>query len=259
MSSGDNPRRGVAIVAPPPIAADIGIVAAMPMEVAPLIERFKDIRKYAAKGQPIIEGRVAGKLVALVLTGMGRARAQRGAERLIDGHRPRWIVSAGFAGALNPAFPLNSVVFPTDLVNVEGRHFTPDWPDGIEAPPPAERRGRLLTIDEIVLKASHKARLHTEHAADLLDMETSAVAALSAKRGVRFLSIRVVSDDATTDLPPEIMSIMGESGSYRIGAAIGAIWRRPSSLKDLLRLREHALESADRLVKTLLDILPKLS
>ena len=67
-----------------------------------------------------------------------------------------------------------------------------------------------------------------------------------------------MSDDASTDLPPEILSIMGESGSYRIGAAIGAIWRRPSSLKDLLALREKAIDSADRLAKTLLSIIPNL-
>ncbi len=258
MSPSDNSRRGPSLVAPPPLPADIGIVAAMPIEVAPLIAQFKNVRKYAAKGQSIIEGRLEGKLVALVLTGMGRARAQRGAERLIDGHRPRWIVSAGFAGSLNPAILRNAMILPVDVANVEGRHFATDWPAGLDVPPTAERKGRLLTVDEIVLKAAQRVLLRVDHSADLVDMESSSVAALCGQRGVRFLSLRVVSDDASTDLPPEILSIMGESGSYRIGAAIGAIWRRPSSLKDLLALREQAIDSADRLAKTLLSIIPNL-
>jgi adenosylhomocysteine nucleosidase len=257
MSSGSR-RRGQITAAPPPVPADVGIVAALPIEVAPLLDQFRDVRKYAAKGQPIVEGQLAGKLVALVQTGPGRVRAQRGAQRLIDGHRPRWIVSAGFAGSLDPAIARNAVLLPIDVANIEGRHFATDWPEGKTAAPPAERRGRLLTTDEVILKASEKARLHTEHGAELVDMESSSVAALCAERGVRFISLRVVSDDASTDLPPEILTILGGSNGYRIGAAVGAIWRRPSSLKDLLALRTKALEASERLAKALLALIPQL-
>jgi adenosylhomocysteine nucleosidase len=253
-----NSRRGEIPAAPPPVPVDVGIVAALPIEVGPLVLRIMDVRKYASKGQTIVEGQLAGKLVALVQTGPGRARAQRGAERLIDGHRPRWVVSAGFAGSLNPQIPRNSVLLPIEVTNVEGRRFATGWPAGAQPPATVERRGRLLTVDEVILKAEEKARLRREHDADLVDMESSSVAALCGERSVPFLSVRVVSDDATTDLPPEILSIMGESGSYRIGAAIGAIWKRPASLKDLLGLREQAADAADRLAKALLAILPML-
>lgn len=257
MSSG-NPRRGQLPAAPPPVPADVGIVAALPMEVAPLVGRLREVRKYAAKGQTILEGQLAGRLVALVQTGMGRARAQRGAERLLDGHNPRWIVSAGFAGSLHPEIPRNAVLMPVEVANVEGRVFPTEWPASLGLPEGVERRGRLLTTDEVVLKAAGKARLRAEHGADLVDMETSAIAALCRERGVKFVSLRVVSDDASTDLPPEIATIMGDSGSYRLGAALGAIWKRPSSLKDMLALREQAVQAADRLAKALLDLLPRL-
>ncbi len=189
---------------------------------------------------------------------MGRARAQRGAERLIDGHRPRWIISAGFAGSLNPEIARNTVLMPIEVANVEGRRFPTDWPAAVELPARVERRGRLLTTDDVVLKAEGKARLRAEHGADLVDMESSAVAALCIERGIKFASLRVVSDDAMTDLPPEILTIMGDTGSYRLGAAIGAIWRRPSSLKEMLALREQAVQAADRLAKAILDLLPRL-
>ena len=78
-------------------------------------------------------------------------------------------------------------------------------------------------------------------------METSAVAALCGERAVRFLAIRVISDDARADLPAEIASLLTRSGSYRVGAALRAIWHRPSSLKDFWTLHEHAQEAADRL------------
>lgn len=258
MNPQDDSGRRPKVVALPPVSADFGIVAAMQIEVGPLMDQLKNVRKYAAKGQTIIEGQLDGKIVAMVLTGMGRARAQRGAQRLIDGHRPRWIVSAGFAGGLNPAIPRGTVRLPVEVSNIEGHVFPTDWPTSIAVPPNIERSGRLLTTDEIVLKAAQKAKLYADHRADLLDMETSSVAAYCLERSVKFVSLRVVSDDANVDLPPEILSIVGESGSYRIGAAIGAIWRRPSSLKDLLKLQSQATESADVLCSALRSILTVL-
>ncbi len=252
MSVGTNPK------APAPVPADVGIVAALAIEVAPLLARFRDVRKYSGPRFSVIEGDCGGKLVALVLTGTGRARAQRGAEILLDGHRPRWIVSAGFAGALDPGLKRNEIVLPREVVNLEGRRFAID----LAIPPGSEsqglKTGRLLTVDEIVRTSAEKAELRRKFDAELVDMETSAVAALCGERGTRFLSVRVVSDDAAVDLPPEILSIVGRSGGLRLGATLGALWKRPSSLKDLLELREHAVEAAGRLSTFLAGTIPRL-
>ena len=53
----------------------------------------------------------------------------------------------------------------------------------------------------------------------------------------------------STDLPREIAAIMTKSGGYRIGAALRAVWNRPSSVKEFWTLHEQALEAADRLAK----------
>ncbi|MHC5539779.1 phosphorylase family protein, partial [Singulisphaera rosea] len=109
------------------------------------------------------------------------------------------------------------------------------------------RSGRLLTVDAIVRTAAEKAELRERFTADVVDMETSGVVSLCSARSIRFLSIRVVSDDAQKDLPPEVAALITHSGSYRVGAALRAIWNRPSSLKDFWALHEHAQECADRL------------
>lgn len=242
--------------APPPASADVGVVAATSIEVAPWLDRLADVRKYAGPRFTVIEGVCAGKLVVLVLTGMGRARAQRGAELLLDGHRPRWIVSAGFGGALDPTLKRNDIVLPTEVVNLEGGRFSVDLavPSGSEG----LRTGRLLTVDDFVRKASEKAELRAKTGADVVDMETSAVAALCGERGVKFLPVRVISDEAGVDLPPEILAIVGPTGGLRLGATIGALWKRPSSVKDLLGLRQHANEAAARLASFLMETIPRL-
>ena len=89
-------------------------------------------------------------------------------------------------------------------------------------------------------------------------METSAVAAVCNERLVRFLSIRVISDDAHVDLPDEIAALLSSQGSYRMGAVLRALWRRPSSLKDFWTLYERALEAAGRLAKFVAQCLDDL-
>jgi adenosylhomocysteine nucleosidase len=242
-----------------PGPADVGIVAALSIEVGPLLDRFARVRRYVGPWSTVVEGESGGKLVALIVTGPGRAAARRGAERLWAGHRPRWIVSAGFAGALDPGLARNDVVLATEVLDVDGGRFAIDVSVPETGSGQGIRAGRLLTVDAIVRTAAEKTALRRQTGADLIDMETAAVAAFCGGRAIRFLSVRVVSDEAQADLPPEVLTILGPTGSYRLGATLGALWRRPSSLKELWALREHALTAADRLAEVLPGAIARLA
>ena len=247
------------IVAPAPAPADVGIVAALPLEVGDLVDRLGKVRKYQAASLPVIEGEHHDKVVAIVIAGVGRAAARRATELLLAGHRPSWIIAAGFAGALDPAMGRNDLVLPAEVIDLEGRRF-PVEPLESLGPVVQHARGRLVTVDRPVLEAQAKAELHRTAQANLVDMESSAVAAVCAERLVRFLAVRVISDDAQSDLPREVATLLTRSGSYRVGAALRAIWNRPSSLKDFWTLHQRAIEAADRLAKFLalcLDQLPR--
>jgi adenosylhomocysteine nucleosidase len=245
------------VAAPAPVPADVGIVAALPMEMGYLVDRLRRVRKYHAASMPVIEGELDGKIVAVAIGGMGRDAARRAAAILLDGHRPAWILSAGFAGALNPALARNELALPTEVVDPAGACISIAQPEALGGGV-CHVKGRLLTVDRVILDAAEKKDLHRTTGADLVDMESSAIAALCGQRLVRFLSVRIVSDDASTTLPPEIATIMTKSGSYRIGAALRAVWNRPSSIKDFWTLHEQALESADRLARFVVRCLAEL-
>ena len=75
------------------------------------------------------------------------------------------------------------------------------------------------------------------------------------KNSVRFLSIRVISDDAHDDLPREVAAIMNPSGataSERRSAASGGD-HRASRISG--GLYEHSIEAADRLSKFIMRCL----
>ncbi|MEI8020994.1 MAG: 5'-methylthioadenosine nucleosidase, partial [Schlesneria sp.] len=107
-------------------------------------------------------------------------------------------------------------------------------------------------------KISEKQILAEKTGAVAVDMETYAIAALCRERKERFLAVRAVSDDLSADLPDEVLSLVGETGSVRVGAVIGALWKRPGSYKDMWRLRENAMLCAERLAKFLDGVVRQL-
>ncbi len=245
-------------LAPAPVPADVGIVMALAIEAGYLCDSLKRVRRYTAQTPSIIEGELAGKIVAVVLTGAGKAAARHGSEVLIAGHRPRWIISAGFAGSLDSSLARNDLVIPHQVIDLGGNLIAID--KSIPDLPGVKRtEGRLLTVDRLIAHSSEKADLRQLHGADLIDMETSTVALLAHDRSLRFLAIRVISDDASAELPAEVARLLAHSGSYRMGVALRAVWQRPSVLKDFWTLHARALESADRLatcIRRVLEVLP---
>ncbi len=241
-------------LAPPPVSADIGLVAALSIEVSPFFGLLGQVRRYSTQRHSVIEGELGGKIVVAILCGPGRKAARGAAELLIAGHRPRWLLSAGFGGALAPELNLYDIVVGNAVIDPEGTRL------GIDIRLPADASNRrirtsaIATVDAIVRTATEKAEIRRRTGADVVDMETSAVAGVCSERNIPFLAVRVISDEADKDLPPEIATILGRSGGYRIGATLGALWHRPSCVKDLWKLREHAIEASDRLA----DFLPGL-
>ena len=80
--------------------ADIGIVCALPIEIAAFLERCNRVKKYTG-GEFVFRGGFYDDIrIAVVQSGMGFAKARRATQALIDAHSPVWMLSAGFSGAL---------------------------------------------------------------------------------------------------------------------------------------------------------------
>ena len=224
----------------------------------------------------IREGGIKGRRVAIIRSGPGLHNAARAAEVLIDGHKPQIVVSAGFAGGLDPSLKRRDVLLADSVVNSSGEQITlrpplpsPDSPtgtgvqlpsqlntpqpndSGIDNPAwPGPRVGRLLSVDRVVRDPAEKQALFQQHHASALDMETFAVAETCRRRGVPLISARIILDAADDVLPRDVERLLRQkSETARLGAAVAAIWRRPGSLKDLWALKENSLECSGQLAK----------
>lgn len=240
----------------PPEPCDVGVVFALDIEAGGLLDQMQGVVRIDGQGFTAYEGGLKGRRVVLVEAGPGREHAAQATEALIAGHKPAWVISAGFAGGLAADCQRNDIVVADQVVLLDGRQLS------IEMSMPRQPRlhvGRLLTVDEIVEDPEEKHRLGSNHAAIAIDMETFAVAEVCAHRKTRFLSVRVISDGVGDRLPPEIEHLMHQrTWSGKLGAVAGSIFRRPGSVKDMWNLKERAIVASDTLAKFATGIIEQL-
>ena len=239
----------------------VGLVFAMSIEAGGLIDRLKGVIATHGAGFVAREGGLDGKRVVVVESGVGREHAARAAECLILGHQPRWVISAGFAGALDARLARGDIVLVDQIVDVAGRQFGIDFKLSPDAVADSRRLhvGRLLTVDHVIDDPREKQVLGGRHAALAVDMESIAVAEVCRNERTRFLAVRVISDTVDQALPRDIeFLVRRRTRAGRLGAAAGAMLRRPSSIKDMWQLKEDALVASERLAAFLTGVIGQL-
>ncbi len=237
---------------------EIGIVFALGIESGCLEDRLDGCVTIRGHDFVAREGGLKGRRVVLALSGAGRTRAVHVTEALIDGHQPKWVISAGFAGGLSPRLKRNDILLANRVILAENGELPLQWPANVAAL--AERAdvhvGALLSVDRLVRLPRQKRLLGERHGAMAVDMETFGVAEVCRRREVPFVAVRVIHDGVDDLLPDDVEHLLVQKTSAaRLGAAFGAILRRPGSVKDMYQLRENALVASDRLAKCLAEVI----
>ncbi len=242
--------------APRPVC-HVGLVFALSIEAGALVDKLSGAIGTHGADFVAREGGLGGRRLVLVESGVGRERAARATEALIAGHQPRWVISAGFAGGLDNRLKQGDMLLADTIVDTQNRELSLDL--GLGEPGPRVHVGRLLTVDKVIRDPEQKRALGQRHNALAVDMETMGVAEACQREKVRFLSVRVIIDEVDRTLPRDIDVLVNkESTAGRLGAAAGAIFRRPSSVKDMWQLKEDALVASDRLAKFLAGVVGQL-
>lgn len=227
------------------------------MEMTAFLSRCERQRSYTERNLTFRGGIYDGIRIVVVESGAGMAKADRATRDLIEVHSPKWVLSCGFAGALQPQLGLGEIVAVNQSADEHGHDLQIDLK---MASDPARRLhvGKLVTVGKIVRTVAAKHELAAKTEALAVDMEAYAVARVCQELHRKFLAFRVISDDLATDLPPEVMSIFGDTGAVRFGAVVGSLWKRPSSITDLWKLREQATQAAEHLADFLDGVVKQL-
>jgi adenosylhomocysteine nucleosidase len=221
-----------------PEGCRIAVVAALEREVWPFIKDWPTSRKeYEGRAFKFFEK----DQVVVVCGGMGSEAARRAAEAVISLFGPALVVSAGFAGGLDPALPAGHTLTPRHVVDAgDGSRTDSGHGEGV-----------LVTFGTIA-DAEQKAKLAKAYGAHAVDMEAAAVARAAQAHGVKFLACKVVSDSSDSRLPP-IARFIGEDGHFHGLKFLVFIALRPWLWGGVQKLARDSVMAAGKLCDALAE------
>lgn len=244
---------------PPP---HVALVFALALESGGLVDRMTNVVAMNCPAFLERTGTLGATRLVVAESGVGCAAAEQATEDVIKLHRPQWIVSTGFASALTASLRRGHILMADTILDQRHHGLEVGFriPATTLSATPGLHVGSLLTVDRLIRDAAEKESLAEEFGAVACDMETAAVARACQRRRVKFLSVRIITDELSDTLPPEVERMLDQqTWAAKLGAATGAVFHRPGSVKDMWRLREAALRSADRLAQFLTGIVPQLT
>ena len=232
------------------LSVDRGFVFALRQEAVGILDRLKHVQKTRGNGWTFYTGTIEGMSVAVVVSGVGQNNAEDAATVLTDVFEPKLICSAGYAGGLSSRLKQFNLCVPEQVIRESDGHAL-DLSDPIPRKTlPMSKKLTLMTVNDVVALPTHKRRLHERTGAELVDMETFAVADVCRTRKIPFCSLRVVLDTVDDQIPKDIAKILDtmDKGVSRFsGTIFGSLWSRPSVVLDLVSLKKRAFIATERL------------
>ena len=185
----------------------------------------------------------AGKYnVSILIVGIGRQNAEKSIREFLAANSPELVLTCGFAGGLDPGLKIGDVVFDP----VAGSQQLATRLVAAGAKP-----AKFFCADRIATTVTEKQKLRTETRADVVEMESAAIQAVCAERGIPCVTVRVISDTAHEDLPLDFNALAKPDKSLDFGKLAWAIARSPGKIGALMALQKKTSFAAGQLAAVL--------
>jgi adenosylhomocysteine nucleosidase len=217
-------------------------------EIAPLRRRTVERHPIAHPHLHGIRARLHGRELAMIATGIGHARATRTAAHALEEFPgAEMVIATGVAGALSEELRPGDLVL-TELVVAEAlgedipretaiaREHLDSAAAALAARQLRHVRGAMLTAGRVLPGAREKAAARSRTGAVAVDMETAALAAEAARRGVPFVSLRAILDAVGDEI---VGPRIDETGRVRALATAGGLIRNPAALFKIPRMMKN--------------------
>lgn len=234
----------------------IGLIAAMPDEIRPLLRLVKPWERSLCGRFPLWRLRTGDADLCLVESGMGVDRAAAATKALLAAS-PAVIVSFGFGGAALPGLRVGELVVgfsswlagPQGLVPRRGidRTLAEGLATELDRRCGGVARGEIVTSTRILRKRDLANRLPATIASPVLDMETAAVAEVCHRHGIPLVALRAISDDAAEELDFSLDEFTDSEMAIRPLKVLATISRKPCIIPQLLRLARNSRAAGKQL------------
>lgn len=208
----------------------IGIIGAMDIEVDALKEQMADVTRVNKASMEFYQGKLNGKDVVVVRSGIGKVNAAVCTQILADVFEVKAVINTGIAGSLRNEINIGDIVVSTDALQHDMDAVEFGYPKGQIPgmkvfsfvanavlretavrvcqkvnPDIQVFEGRIVSGDQFVARAEVKDEIIKEFAGYCTEMEGAAIAQAAYLNGIPFVVVRAISDkadnSATMDYP----------------------------------------------------------
>ena len=231
----------------------IGIISATEEEISPFLQSLSGKKISVIGKSSFIQGRLLDIDVTVAISGVGLKRARNSTNTLIKKFKPGVIISAGFAGALNPKLGLADVIVADWVLSLKN-----DEKISMENKLPYIAfnfiNGGILTENSFINTKEKKLDLFVKSGAEIVDMETWAIADAAKKLDTGVISVRAVSDLTNQHLP-RMEQIFGKESKIDYKKAFRYFKANPSEIYNFLRFKYVNLRKARIRLNSFLTLL----
>ena len=199
----------------------IGIIGAMEEEVANIKNLMSDIEIIEKANMSFVKGKIDGKELVVVRSGIGKVNAGICTQILADIFAISVVINTGIAGAINNNINIGDIVVSTDAIQTDMDATAFGYELGqiprmeMKAFPADEKlielavqkckevnpdinifKGRISTMDKFVAGKEIKKEIEKKFNAFCTEMEGAAIAQAAYLNNIKFLIIRAISDKA---------------------------------------------------------------
>ncbi len=228
----------------------IGVVAAMPEEVGPLLRRARAPRHFELAGREGYHCLFGENRGIVFVTGDGPRRASDGVRAFLDRFDFDAVLAVGVAGGLTPELQPGTVLAARKIVHdsTPVGEADPAWLEiatayhGVVA-------GTLVTVPRIVTTVYGKANLRSELGQEpaAVDLESAVYARAIAERDLPYLVLRAIQDTADEVLPSFLEECAREDGSIDRRCVVRSALTHPTRVASLAKLSTRLRMCARRL------------
>ncbi|MFV1984130.1 MAG: hypothetical protein ACC657_11370 [Thiohalomonadales bacterium] len=217
------------------MALALGIIVALPTEASVLT------RQSITQHLPVS----LTKNVTLIVCGMGSANAEQAAQLHIK-QGVTALLSFGTAGGINPECKAGDIIVADSGIDNDGHKISIDtnWQQKVFntlklAKSQKVISGPICESTLVVASSADKQKLFETSNALAVDMETVALARISQKHQIPFISLRVIVDPADMTIPFVVTNNMDENGNVSIIKLLVGLLKRPGNIFPLIQLAKN--------------------
>ena len=221
----------------------IAITFALPTESSALVGRLREASRVSSHGEKIVQGKIDKRSVAIFHTGVGPKSCAGKIDNFFRNERPEFLLSSGFAGSAREDLQVGDIILAE---NFSDRHLLLAAQKLLRLTD--SHVVNLFTSSTIIDSITERDEVARVNSAAAVDMETETIARACAARGIRMLSLRVISDSAREPFPaPPRILFDSERQRTDLAKLIGYLLSHPGAAWHLLRFARQISRAREAL------------